>query len=76
MIMSRSGHTFSIEYLAPRWISVEERLPEKHIGVIARCKDKYIDMMTYDGRHWNWNGRHQDSVTHWMPLPEPPEEDA
>lgn len=57
------------------WISVEERLPEKHAGVIVRCEDGYMALMTYDGSHWNWNGRYEDSVTHWMPLPEPPKEE-
>lgn len=63
-----------LEPQIPRWIPVEERLPEKHAGVIVYCEDGFVDLMTHDGRHWNWNGRYEDSVTHWMPLPEPPEE--
>ena len=54
----------------PRWISVEERLPEKNgktlvydlrfgIGSAFFCYDSWDDM---------------DNVTHWMPLPEPPKE--
>ena len=56
-----------------RWISVEERLPEKHEGVIVHCNDGFLTLMCYDGRDWQWNGKRDNSVTHWMPLPEPPE---
>ena len=61
----------------PKWISVEERLP--------RCGERVL--VTNDGSVWEaylsishkwvrqefvWAAK----VTHWMPLPEPPEEDT
>lgn len=58
----------------PRWISVEERMPEKHKGVIVHCNDGFLTLMCYDGRDWQWNGKQDNSVTHWMPLPQPPKE--
>lgn len=63
-----------LEEQIPRWIPVEERLPEKHQGVIVHCKDGYVTLMCYDGRDWSWNGKQDNSGTHWMPLPEPPKE--
>ena len=66
---------------APRWIPVEERLPE--------IKDRYltvsiepwfgttvVDTMRWSGV-WMYDGRQTEAtVTHWMPLPEPPKEET
>ena len=68
----------------PRWISVEERLPELESFVLCRLKgfqcggntqvcryraaDKYVDHPYFD--HYR-NG--SPCVTHWMPLPDAPE---
>ena len=64
------------------WIPVTERLPEKEGYVLASWKyinedELYCDRLKYDGECFPWekfgfNGKHK--VTHWMPLPEPPEE--
>lgn len=62
------------------WISVKERLPDFGIPVLI-CWDGYTDIAEY----WcgmvcpKWRTQHYGtvnltSVTHWMPLPEPPEE--
>jgi hypothetical protein len=58
------------------WISVEDRLPEKHTAVLV-----YTDMhgnhaASFDGEEWfcDYGGEWLfPNVTHWMPLPEPPE---
>ena len=59
----------------PRWISVEERLPERDKEVLCLfvypegtsvCQNVY-----YGSGHWLGEGDH---VTHWMPLPELPKE--
>lgn len=56
-----------------KWIPVTERLPEKHEWVLV--KSKFVKMRTdfinNDG-HWYTT----PGVTHWMPLPEPPEEET
>jgi hypothetical protein len=68
-----------------KWIPVSERLPEVDEPVIAFCKSGKIFVgfrrKYYSGR-WGWvilTARDStkditQTVTHWMPLPEPPEE--
>lgn len=59
-----------------RWISVEERLPDEKQRVLVRCK---IVGTTAGWRLWGkWMtdmGDGGGEITHWMPLPEPPEGD-
>lgn len=60
------------------WIRVDERLPETYVDVLVCNGNEFITVALYDGERWMevidefeilW-----PSVTHWMPLPEPPEE--
>ncbi len=77
----------SAELLERRWIPVEERLPENGVPVlinyIASDGGKYhpdgTAVWTDYGCFW-WEGSLEDCdtevavpITHWMPLPEPPE---
>lgn len=73
----------------PKWISVEEKLPDKADGdwVIGVVNGKignvtYIDsvaMVTFDPCEKVWFLDEDPfvsvKVAHWMPLPEPPEEE-
>lgn len=65
-----------LEAQVPRWISVEERLPEDGQAVIVVLADRWCMM------GWRWQGKWytkptivETGVTHWMPLPEAPKED-
>lgn len=73
----------------PRWIPVEERLPELQswgastvvLGLIksenAPSLNKLHDLtlcVYCDNGIWSMPGRYV-AITHWMPLPEPPEEE-
>jgi len=65
---------------AQRWIPVSERLPEPGEYVNVKSAAGYIDTLFHgygDDNTWynvaGWN-YHPDSITHWMPLPEPPQE--
>ena len=65
----------------PQWISVEDRLPidrlKKYLVAFRDAGGSIVDMARYfpnDG--WtcdNWEVP-QNLITHWMPLPEAPEE--
>ena len=72
----------------PKWISVEERLPNDDSVVIVAIHDVSGDT-PFDFASFGWclNGVGDDYwwivdndicpyVTHWMPLPEPPKEVA
>ena len=53
------------------WISVKDRLPEKDEYVLCFCNigDGFQAIFHY-GKERKFDGT---AVTHWMPLPEPPE---
>lgn len=72
----------AIEELSkPRWIPVTERLPEDGSDVLAYL-DSRITAANYYKETWQdcVMGRlyltEEGFVTHWMPLPEPPKEEA
>ena len=58
------------------WISVKDRLPEPGERVIVARGEK-VEQGVYLAVNgwWKVYGTNTKSVTHWMPLPEPPKED-
>ena len=55
------------------WVSVEERLPEEKQRVIVRCERVGTSVGWILWGRWMTDiGPHVGDVTHWMPLPEPP----
>jgi len=70
------------------WISVKDRLPEKQMEVLAYygfdrgdgdLGMRFFGVLTYFAFDTQPHFQHEGlglSVTHWMPLPEPAEEDA
>ena len=75
---------------ANRWISVNDRLPDKDENyIVAVCDEGFPDgegiwystvvvVAEYYKGSWTWyDGGHEYSldgiVTHWRPMPEPPE---
>ena len=61
-----------------RWISVTDRLPETNKAVIVCRKDGRVEQGIFRGVNgwWKVYGTNTKSITHWMPMPEPPEEVA
>ena len=66
-----------------RWISVKDKVPKPHEAVLAFVRQGIEVWMSIacrnDAGFWLLSltgGRDDWSVTHWMPLPEPPKEDA
>ena len=65
-----------------RWISVKDRLPEPFETVLVQMPlENPLPTVGWgfikgDGEWYcNHFNRDKDEVTHWMPLPEPPEEE-
>ena len=65
------------------WVSVDENLPDFDVPVLVYVKDIFDNKgtisitkytITYDLTN-NWLGYENSSfkITHWMPLPEPPD---
>ena len=60
----------------PRWISVEERLPEKSCRYLSA-----VETTGYVGTRYFYETCPEaftmnQACTHWMPLPEPPKEEV
>ena len=70
---------------APKWISVQDRLPEAHddgsVDAVLVTDGSVIHMAYFNHDTWHFceSGEMKEemfyNVTHWMPLPEPPKED-
>lgn len=60
-----------LEAQVPRWIPVEERLPEKHTIVIFNLAQGLFSIGFHSGERW-WGDLdivRDENVTHWAPLP-------
>ena len=57
----------------PRWISVQEKLPENNDKVLAFTLSGKYAVARYDQRRQCWIAAGNLTVTHWMPLPDVPE---
>ena len=68
--------------VTPKWISADERLPERDEQVLCRYifgehNDipfyQVLDYYAFDPHpHFQHEGTSGMCITHWMPLPEPP----
>jgi hypothetical protein len=63
-----------------RWISVDEQIPEEAKEVLAYADGRRCNAEFWRSEWWHAcqgfekrGGRMLKRVTHWMPLPEPPE---
>ena len=66
-------HGYTLAYIQqleekiPKWISVEERLPENEERVLFFAEEPRLTMDTAFG--WWVNTTNRYKITHWMPLP-------
>jgi hypothetical protein len=70
-----------LESAQPKWISVEERLPEKSGRYLINLGNGWVEECWFDHLEKRWEEEHGDYsedvteyVTHWMPLPNSPKE--
>lgn len=74
------GYRAGLEAAQPKWISVEERLPEESGSylVCTRRSDAFTAHFYLNTNEWkpHFAGSAGMHITHWMPAPEPPKEDA
>ena len=75
------SHAKNCEEFEPErvWISVKERLPEeteRYKGtVLCFFADGVIETFEVDSiEGWNKRQKGRDVITHWQPLPKPPQE--
>lgn len=82
-------NSVSLEYAAPSWISVDERLPEYDVDVLVYAvgnnENSCVVMTSYTHHMYGYNIEgwrspwqyffYERKITHWMPLPEAPKED-
>ena len=74
-----------------KWISILDRLPEKEVRVLVYVESKdFIDIDSYVEIYEcpvsfstqsicigeGWESGLDGEITHWMPLPTPPKEEA
>ena len=56
------------------WISVEDAYPDEGVKVLGyNIKSGSYGVATYSKRWEKWRAAGSTAVTHWMPLPVPPE---
>lgn len=53
------------------WISVKDRLPSSHEMVLVYCPREVTKIRPCSFS--NWDGAEGLGISHWMPLPNPPE---
>ena len=76
LIEAQAAEIEKLKAQVPRWIPVEERLPEQDVPVLAWFEDGLIsrqspDIVLWNGHGWMHRHLHRNvcGITHWMPLP-------
>ena len=80
------GYQAGVESAQPKWISVDEGLPEPHddgsVDAVLVTDDLFVHMAYFNQGIWRFceSGEMKEPmfymVKHWMPLPEPPKEEV
>lgn len=58
---------------AQQWVSVDERLPDPLVDVVVTDGESMTVGWSSKKGWWYANGWSDEGITHWMPLPPPPQ---
>ena len=78
MIQDLRRENAELKARVPQWISVNDRLPEEDGYYLCCIKSSlfpdrvYIDILECAKSSFEEGHIYTDTITHWMPLPEPP----
>lgn len=72
---ARYAEEIAVAQERTRWIPVTERLPDQCMDILVVYRDGHILMGTAMCDDWIEEDLEDGKITHWMPLPEPPEEE-
>ena len=78
LIEQQAAKIKELEEKIPRWIPVTEKIPPDQEEVLVQTRSKN-GVRNVDSGYWaidHFIHRGRAEVTHWMPLPEPPETDG
>lgn len=59
--------------LRPAWVPVTERLPEHTVCVLVAYSNGAVEVDAWGHDGWMDEDLSNGAITHWMPVPEPPE---
>lgn len=73
----------SAEKKSSQWIKCSERMPDENGAYAVYCRASmlgegyvdYVDASFYVSEFDMWDGELGEFITHWMPLPKPPEDE-
>ena len=67
---------FRTDETQTKWTSVDDRMPKGDVLVLGWDGESYW-LALWDGNAWHddWYDDILPTITHWMPLPEPPSVD-
>jgi hypothetical protein len=57
----------------PEWISVDDKLPVSISSFLVWSSPKIYFAFFNSQQEWCWENKKLTGVTHWMPLPSPPD---
>lgn len=58
--------------LMPKWISVEDQMPPRAQHVLAFTTEECVLIAEYDDGEWEGDLYENETITHWMKVPDGP----
>ncbi len=58
------------------WISVKDELPDVECHYLVFTEDGFYELMFFENDEWQNDAPIYGAPSHWMPLPNPPKDEA